>query len=550
VNFSTKLILIFVLFSSLFLSNCANIIPPSGGEKDTQAPVLVKSNPLPGSINFNSKKIILEFDEFFNLDNPLQNIVISPPMTKSPEYKIIGKKLIITIKEELKKEVTYNINFGDAIKDFNEGNILKNYSFAFATGALLDTLQLKGTIKNAEDNVASENVIVALYKTLDDSVVYNSKPYYFSKTDKGGNYLITNIHSGTYKLFALKDENIDYIYNNNEMIGFADEPLIIYDTMPVTNMDMKLFRESASKTQLIEVSNPELGIIKFIYNRPIQNFKFDASIYKKEDIATINPTKDTITYYYSNYDIKNTVFYITTNNTLQDTVSKELFYIKESEIDKNRIRLVTKSASGGKASMNKSSTKHDLNKSFVVNFNRPFTIVDESKIEVYQDSILLNKEAYSISQDAKDKTILSINSQFLSNKNYSILIKENAIKDILGFTNTTLSKSFSTTTVEDYGTIIITNSITNNKSYILQLKDANDIIVYRVIMKSTDLNKKIILDKYLAGIYKLTVIQDDNNNKRWDTGNYSSKTQAEKIFTINNNINLKAGWETEVDIKF
>jgi hypothetical protein len=69
-------------------------------------------------------------------------------------------------------------------------------------------------------------------------------------------------------------------------------------------------------------------------------------------------------------------------------------------------------------------------------------------------------------------------------------------------------------------------------------------------MKSTDLNKKIILDKYLAGIYKLTVIQDDNNNKRWDTGNYSSKTQAEKIFTINNNINLKAGWETEVDIKF
>ncbi|MEI6312091.1 MAG: Ig-like domain-containing domain [Bacteroidota bacterium] len=546
-----KFLLFPLLIIVLLFSKCANIIPPSGGEKDIQAPEVIKASPPIETTNFKAKQITIEFNEYFNLDNPAQQIVISPPMNKNPEYTIVGKKLIINLKDNLLPNVTYNINFGDAIKDFNEGNILKNFSYVFSTGNYVDTFQLKGVVSNAKDNQAAESVIVGLYKSFDDSVIYNSKPYYFAKTDKNGNYYIKNIHEGSYKIVALKDENLDYKYNNSELIGF-NRNIFFSDTNAIQQSDIKVFKEKSSKLKLIDVLNPEVGLIKFVYNNPIQNFKFDASIYSTSDIAFINITKDTISYYYSKYNIKNTTFYITTNTSILDTFQKELFYIKETEIDKYKLQFKTNttSSSDTKSFSKSNDSKQDMYQKYTIDFNRPCTIQNTNLISLYEDSVEVNRTNYSITVDAKDKTKYFLNYPFKSNSKYTIQFKKAALLDLFGFVNDDLKKSFLTLATEDYGSIIINNKINSEKNYVVQVLDANFMMVYTTTLKNTDLNKKIILNNYPAGTYHIQVIEDLNANQIWDTGNYLLGKYPEKIFTINNNLVLKAGWDAEVDIAF
>lgn len=546
-----KFLLFPLLIIVLLFSKCANIIPPSGGEKDIQAPTLIKASPPLESINFKAKQITIEFDEYFNLDNPAQQIVISPPMNKNPEYTIVGKKLIINLKDNLLPNVTYNINFGDAIKDFNEGNILKNFSYVFSTGNYVDTFQLEGIVSNAKDNQAVESVVVGLYKSLEDSVIYNSKPYYFAKTDKNGRYTIKNIHEGVYKIIALKDENLDYKYNNAELIGF-NRNVFFSDTNAIQQLDIKVFKEKSPKLKLIDVLNPEVGLIKFVYNNPIQNFKFDASIYAAKDVAFINATKDTISYYYSNYNIKNTTFFITTNTSIFDTVQKELFYIKETEIDKYKVQFKTSTATSSDAkSFSKSTdTKHDIYQKYSIDFNRPCTIQNADLILLLEDSTVVNKSNYTLTVDTKDKTKFLLNYPFKSNSKYTIQFKKAALLDLFGFTNEELKKSFVTLATEDYGSITINNKINADKNYVVQVLDANYNLVYTATLKKTDLNKKIILANYPAGTYHIQVIEDLNANQIWDTGNYLQGKYPEKIFSINNNLVLKAGWDAEVDIAF
>ena len=543
-----KLFAVLILFIiAIGNYNCANIIPPGGGEKDKLPPQLLMATPDLGATNFKSKKIIIEFDEFFNLDNPLQNVVISPPMLIMPEFTIIGKKLIINFKEPLQQNVTYNINFGDAIKDFNEGNILKNFTYVFATGSILDTFQLSGAVLYAADNSPADAVIVGLYKSLDDSVVFNSKPYYFAKTDKNGYYKINNIHEGTYKIVALKDENLDYIYNNNENIGFNNN--IVFDSShTIQSTDLKIFKEGQSNTKLIDVVNAEVGLIKFIYNKPIKNFKFDAAIYKPTDYAFINATKDTISYYYAAYQTKNTIFYITTNSNIQDTVSKELYYLKDNELNNYKIKFKTL-IGNSKISNAKEDIKHDIFNDYSINFNKPILVFNKELVEVYEDTVLLNAEKYQLAVDQKDKTRVILKYAFHSNRNYKIVFKRAAILDNWELFNDELTKSFITNNDENYGSIIINNVISSNKNYLLKITDVSNTIIYSNWIKSSDTNKKIQIKNLPSGTYKVIVIEDDNNNNKWDTGNYLLKIQAEKIYSINSNLGLKPGWDAEVDIK-
>ena len=141
----------FYIFISMIFS-CAEIVAPSGGEKDTTAPIVIKSKPENQSIFFSEKFIEITFDEFIKIDASAGNIVTSPPLSKSPKFETIGKKIRIVFQEELRQKTTYIINFGSSIKDYNEGNILQNYKFVFSTGDFIDSMSVSGTIKNEFKN--------------------------------------------------------------------------------------------------------------------------------------------------------------------------------------------------------------------------------------------------------------------------------------------------------------------------------------------------------------------------------------------------------------
>jgi len=193
-------------------------------------PKVMESFPQNYSKNFDQKKIEIVFDEFIVLDNVNQELVISPPLPDRTDVRLKNKSILIEMENELRDSTTYTLNFGQAIKDNNEGNLLENFEFVFSTGDYLDSLSVYGQLLNAIDNKPPEDpVSIMLYDHLYDSVVYKEKPVYIGKTDKNGYFALNNLRPDTFKVFALKDVNFNSLFDlPNEEIAFLDS--LIYLT--------------------------------------------------------------------------------------------------------------------------------------------------------------------------------------------------------------------------------------------------------------------------------------------------------------------------------
>jgi len=212
-----------VVFTSLVSGpGCANIVPPQGGFKDTLPPVIRRLSPADSSLHFNRERIEFVFDEYIDLDNPMQNLIVSPMPKRTP---IVTRKLntmTVRIRDTLEPNTTYSINFGNAIKDVNEGNIMKNYTYIFSTGDYFDSLQLSGKVLLAESGGIDTTLTVMLHLSGEDSAVFYQKPRYIAKVDNRGDFRFRNLPRGTFYLYAVKSEGA-YTYMSPEtLFAFAD----------------------------------------------------------------------------------------------------------------------------------------------------------------------------------------------------------------------------------------------------------------------------------------------------------------------------------------
>lgn len=215
-------LLLAAVISAMFYS-CANRgIGPQGGPKDDKPPVVVKETPANGSVNFTGKRIEVAFNEYIQLDKVADNVLISPPQQRPPEVKAVGKHLTVTFDEDLRDSTTYTIDFGSAICDNNEKNPMKGYSFSFATGDVIDSLEISGQLLNAEDLNPVSGVIVGIHKNPDDSALSTMPFTRISKTDAEGYFTIHNIHPGSYRIYALGDVSKDYLYQPGESLALYD----------------------------------------------------------------------------------------------------------------------------------------------------------------------------------------------------------------------------------------------------------------------------------------------------------------------------------------
>jgi len=231
-----------LFFISIIFYSCAQVVPLTGGDKAVTPPKVVSSSPENKSVNFHEKMIVIKFDEFIQLKNLSQQLIISPVMDEVPKITVKGKELIIKIESDLEENTTYNFNFGQAIVDLHESNPLPNFKYVFSTGAILDSLTYSGKVADAFDLDPVEKVNVMLYKDLEDSIPLISQPYYLALTDKSGNYSLSNLAAGTYRVFALKDINYNYIFDlPQEKIAFKSSPVTIDSSS--TNHMLHLFEQ-------------------------------------------------------------------------------------------------------------------------------------------------------------------------------------------------------------------------------------------------------------------------------------------------------------------
>ena len=209
---------------SMFFMGCAQIGAPSGGPKDTVAPVLVKSIPNDKTINFKGNKITLSFNEYVELQDLQNNLLVSPTQKSSPTISNKLKSVTIKFKDTLSPNTTYTINFGNAIKDLNEGNVVNNFTYTFSTGNEIDSLQLKGKVLIAETNLVDSTLMVLLYKNAHDTSVITRKPDYIARLKGDGSYVFNNLPDANFNVYALKDGDGNKWYNaKTEVFAYNNE---------------------------------------------------------------------------------------------------------------------------------------------------------------------------------------------------------------------------------------------------------------------------------------------------------------------------------------
>ncbi len=232
--------LIILSIIGLLFYSCANIGSLSGGDMDSIPPEMLASNPPDKGNNFSGDKIIIQFDEFFQLAGVEEAFISSPPLKEKPKFSIKKKNFVIKLNEELQDTTTYSFTFGDAIKDFHEGNPLLDFKFVFSTGEIVDSFRIAGKLTDAFNLTNAERYKVMLYRSWQDSTPLLDTPYYITKTDTSGNFDFDFIKTGKYRIFALNDADDNYLYNlPNEKIAFLDSFIIPevtvdihYDTIP------------------------------------------------------------------------------------------------------------------------------------------------------------------------------------------------------------------------------------------------------------------------------------------------------------------------------
>lgn len=545
--------LFFVILSVFLLAGCAKIATPVGGPKDMEPPVIGKEVPANQSVNFSGQKIAITMNEFFTLNNPTENVMVSPPFKNQPDYLVKGKTLIIKIKDTLRENTTYNMVFSNCIQDFTEGNKLNLYHYSFSTGNAIDSCMLKGTLSNAKSLEKGEDYVVMLYRQDIDSLPMTTTPDYVTKSMTDGSFTFQNIAPGAYKVFALKDINSNYLYDlPNESIAYADK---MYEAYPEPRKDstgrpidtaftpeaitLYAFEVADSCPKLMRYENPEAGIYKFPYTKSVTTFEAQSHTGNNDYFQSWNPTQDTVTWYFKSLNF-DSLSYLLTADGHTDTV-----FLKPYK---------AKSNSGGRAGGNAQQTVKKLRVTFQNegHFYKPLTLSFSYPILPTDtfEAMLISKtdtEAVRIAVPDTFTTKLAIPLKMESKKSYQLIIPDSVFRGYNGLTNDTLKSSFTCKSEKDYGNIIMSYSLSEEIDYpvIAQLWSDKAMVAESAFRADTT----ITYEHLDPGAYQVKIIHDLNGNGHWDTGDYRRKMQPEAITTYPSAINVRAYWDVEEEFK-
>ncbi len=521
-------VIILLLLSVL---GCARRGNPSGGPKDESEPILIRTIPEFKSIQFNEKEIKIYFDEYIKLKDLQKHLVVSPPLKYPAIVTPLGtpsKKITISIQDTLLKNTTYTFNFGESIIDNSEGNILSNFKYIFSTGSYIDSLSIQGVITDAFSKKKNEYISVFLYPadtTFNDSTIYKEKPLYVANTLDSIGWKIDNIKQGKYHLIAIKDENKNYLFDaKKDKIGYIDSIITIPIEKKIT---VKLFQEELPFKLIngLEVSKGHVvfgyeGNVNKLNIKPIQkNIKYTTTFDKKKDSVHF--------YYKTDKKLDSLQFVLTTGNVKEEKTVK-----LRSKVEMDSLKITS----------NLRGILH-LADTLIIMGNNPLEKIDKKGIYfVDKDSV---KVTYVIAKKGKQIKFIFDKKE---EQNYQLRLLPKTITDFFGQQQKdTLNYTFRTKRKDNYGSISL-NITGVKKQIIVQLLTDKEEIVQEKI--STE-NKIVEFNLLKPAKYTIRIITDSNANKKWDTGNYRSKLQPEKVIYFNGEINVKENWfvKEAIDLK-
>jgi len=527
------LFLAFVLLILLTCSHCANVQRPSGGPKDSLPPKLLNESPANFSRNFKDKQIVLTFDEYIKLNNHFKEFSISPDVEDIVDYKIRKKNLVINLPDSLEENTTYTINFGKGLVDYNEGNPVVNYNYVFATGNELDSLSISGRVTNgftkSFDEKTDKDVKVLLIPTRQDSIFGKRKANIFVNVDTAGNFKFNNLREDTYRIYALKEQNNDRIFNgNDEWIGFLNDSIVLNDD--ISGIHLEITKAYPKTHRTLERKVEQAGYVLLTFNRPLVEPSVNI-LHPRE----INDSK------IERYSFYNDTAKIFIENVTLDSVKLELSEMGQV-IDTVLIR-TNKNAKYErdiKPVLN-ISNKVDRVRHIRLSSATPLASVDKSKILLYEDSV--SRRNFQLQQDSIDRELYHIRYNWRPQRNYELVIQEQAMRGPFDDYNKELKTQFTMDETDNYGNINFTiNGLDSARQYIVEMIDEQKEKVFdrRVISA----NQNVINYKnFPGGKYSLRVIYDDNKNGKWDPADVYARKQAEDIWYLNKTFTIRPNWD-------
>jgi len=261
-----------LLLISFFFTSCANIIPPSGGDRDSLPPVLVSAIPKDSAINVSPKLITLTFDEFVSLQDVNSNLIVSPTLKDNPIVDNKLKNVTIKFKDSLEANTTYSLNFGNAIKDVNEGNVIKNFRFVFSTGNTIDNFSYRGKVVLAEKGTVDSTLIVLLHNNTSDTAIYKNRPRYFTRINGKGIFEFNNLSGGYYTAYVLPNDFSKKYDDSTKLFAFRTEPLLINSkTITDTFYVFEAFKRKTATTSTTSATTASKTDTRLKYTHNLDN---------------------------------------------------------------------------------------------------------------------------------------------------------------------------------------------------------------------------------------------------------------------------------------
>ncbi|MGC9152008.1 MAG: Ig-like domain-containing protein [Microbacter sp.] len=578
-------------FTVIFLAvidSCANRgLGPTGGPKDLTPPKVLKVTPPDKATQFSGKRVEILFNKIVQLDHPLDQIVVSPPQSKIPAAVSTGRRVTLTFNDSLKANTTYTIDFDSSIKDYNEGNVLKNFWTSFSTGSHVDSMEVAGYVLNARDLNPEPGILTGIYSNPADSAFTHFPMQRIGKSSDNGHFTIYGIKNGSYRVYALKDMDDDYKFSQPGE-GIAFDPNIIHTSfkMDVRNdtirkdsltidtikrvpfvhylpdsITLLYFKEDFFRQRLMKSERPTKDKLMLIFGAPNDTLPHLDPLgfrWQKAPLIQRSLHGDTLTYWLTDtiaekVDSLHFVLHYTKSDSIGKLVpATDTLILHWHEINKGKKSKLALS----KNEKNK-KIKHDviqLNSNILstmemdepirFNVDVPIVNVDSAKIHFYQkvDSLWKPVPFHFVKEDDVGLKFM-LTYHYEPDEAFKLELDSAAFVDLHGLTNDKYVKTFKVRSLDEYSSLII-RLLKPLQHVVYELLDAND----QVLRTQKASNAETTTIPYvMPGTYYLRLFIDANGNGKWDTGNFAKGREPETVYYFPEKIVLRVNWDIEED---
>lgn len=585
------------LLAALAVVSCAKMGQPDGGWYDETPPVIVRTTPQDKGVNVKQKKISIYFDEYIKVDNPTEKVVISPPQIEQAEIAASGKKIVVELKDTLKPNTTYTVDFSDAITDNNENNPLGNYTYTFSTGDHIDTMEVAGYVLDAQSLEPIKGILVGLYSNLSDTIFTKEPMLRVSRTDSRGKFVIKGVAPGDYRIYALQDADNNYIFNQkSEQIAFTHD-IITPTSMPDIRQDtiwrdslridsivrvgythflpddivLRAFTEVQTNRYLVktERTEPDHFTMFFSYGDSLLP-QIRGLNFNEQNAFIIEPTEkqDTITYWLRDtmlvnqdtlrmevkYMATDTLGVLQLQTDTMDVLAKVPYEKRmkqqadEYEEWKKKQDKAKKRGKEYETEMPKKALEPKYNvasepapdQNITITVPTPLASADTSRIHLYsKHDTLWYRSPFVLRPKPGQHRTYELLGEWRPGIEYSLEVDTMAFTDIYGKTSAPKKQGFKVKTEDSYATLLFDITGMADTTVVVQLLNSQDVMVKEV---STS-NGRAEFFYIKPDTYYARMFIDTNKNGIWDTGDYAADRQAETTYYYPDKIECKAKWD-------